>query len=136
MQAHKEDYLGGREGKHFEDRIGAKLKKLGYGRLVKNDIEEQGFLPLKEEILKKEQQHDIKNPFSQFRKDYIMQPYGTQNYPDFIVLDNDRVVSIEVKFSDGAQKRPVWNSGLPRPNGIYVFGARKQKDLTFLEGAT
>ena len=134
LREKREHYLSGSTGKHFEDRLSAKLEKLGYSRIIRADIEEDGFVSLKQQVLEKIRQDDIKNPFTHFKKHYIEQPYGTQNYPDFIILDDENVINIEVKFSDGKQGKPVWNSGLPRPNGIYIFGANKRKDLTFFRG--
>ncbi len=122
MRGDREHYLSGFKGSHFEERIAAELTKLGYVKLIKDDIDESGFVSLKGRVLEKQHPLDLVNPFQQFNRHFMMQPYGTQNYPDFLVLDDRRVINIEVKFSDGGQKRPVWNSGLPRPNGIYVFG--------------
>lgn len=135
MRTDKEHYSGGYKGKDFEERIASALTKLGYVTLIRSEIDEEKFVSLKDKVLEKQHPDDIANPFQQFNKHFIVQPYGTQNYPDFLVLDDRRVISIEVKFSDGVQKRPVWNSGLPRPNGIYVFAARKQRDLTFFKGS-
>ena len=128
LRKNKTLYLNSAEGGQFEDRINAKLYKLGFSRIVREDIEEEGFKLLKELVLEKETDHNITNPFTYFSKQFIAQPYGSQNYPDFLILDGERVVSIEVKFSKGKQGKPVWNSGLPRPNGIYIFGAYRRND--------
>ena len=133
-------YLEAGSGNEFERRISAKLEGLGYTVLSKHDIfanepeGEEKFDLLKKEILKKDSEAQVTNPFQKYKKSVIPQPYSRQNYPDFLVLDNDRVISIEVKFSDKKQTRPVWNSGLPRPNGIYIFGSRGTKELTFFKG--
>ena len=49
-------------------------------------------------------------------------------------MDGNRLIVIEVKYSGGEQKKPMWNSGLPRPHGIYVFGSYGCKDITFFMG--
>ncbi len=130
LRANKGFYLGSTKGRDFEDRLGEKLHELGYSRIVRRaDM-------LKVEVLDKFSERGIINPFSQFRRHFILQPYGSQNYPDFLVLDDDRVVCMEVKFSQRGQKSPVWNSGLPRANGVYIFGAAGAKaDVTFFLGS-
>ncbi|AFX89094.1 hypothetical protein HPAKL86_00320 [Helicobacter pylori Aklavik86] len=53
----------------------------------------------------------------------------------------DGVVGIEIKFSknDKGEKnlqtsRPMWNSNLPKPNAIYVYGVANL-DITFFKGS-
>ncbi len=136
LKNNKTNYLGSREGSEFEDRINAKLHTLGYSRLIRTDITEKGFALLKKLVLDKETNHVPQNPFSvKFHRHFFHQPYGPQEYPDFLILDGDGVVSIETKYSKNKQGKPMWNSGLPRPNGIYVFGSYGRKDITFFRGA-
>ncbi len=133
--ANKQQYINSAEGGQFEDRLDAKLHNLGYSRIVRNDIEQEGFKLLKEHITGKETLDDVVNPFAgTFKSQFMRQPYGSQAYPDFAILKGDRVISIEVKFSKGTQSRPVWNSGLPRPNGVYIFGSLGREDITFFRG--
>ena len=134
LRRNKRRYLNSAKGGEFEDRIDAKLYKLGYSRIIKDDIEGDGFKLLKTQVQNKETNHKIRNPLKKFKKHFLTQPYGSQDYPDFLVLDGSRVISIEVKFSRGRQGRPVWNSGLPRPNGIYIYGAYERSDVTFFVG--
>ena len=107
---------------------------MGYSRLIKDDLEEDLFAMLKTEITDKETEVAISNPFVNYTLHFITQPFGSQQYPDFIIFDKTRIVCIETKFSRGNQTRPVWNSGLPRPNGIYIFGSYGRTDLTFFRG--
>ncbi len=135
LQANSKRFLGGEKGSDFEDRINAKLHQLGYSRLDKVDVDAETMKALKETVLDNQTDKGIKNPFRRdYMRQFFYQPYGSQNYPDFLVLDDDRVVSIEVKFSKKKQGKPVWNSGLPRPNGIYVFGSYGRQDITFFRG--
>lgn len=134
MTSEKSLYLGSQKGDEFEDRLNTKLHQLGFSRLIKDEINTSDFKLLKELVLYKEQDYHIKNPFDCYKNHFIVQPYGTQNYPDFLIVDNKRVISIEVKFSKTKVGKPVWNSGLPRPNGIYVFGSFQKKDLTYFLG--
>lgn len=45
-----------------------------------------------------------------------------------------QVVPIEVKYKEKGGARPVWNSGLPRPSGIYIFGSYVEQQITFFLG--
>ncbi len=135
LKTNKSLYLNADTGKDFEERISTKLSKMGFGRIRKIDVDNNKFAQLKVEVLTKNSSHDLQNPFADtFREHYIEQPYGKQNYPDIIVLDQSKLISIEVKFSAAKQGKPVWNSGLPRPNGIYIFGSLERDDITFFRG--
>lgn len=69
---------------------------------------------------------------TRFKQNYISQPFGTQSYPDVLILDNKIVMCLELKSSKTT--KPVWNSGLPKVNGIYIFGSYVKKDITFFRG--
>ena len=130
-------YLGTTKGADFEDRIDAKLHSLGYSRIIKDDISQNVlFDKFKKCVLEKAEVRPLANPFlHNFSRHFLYQPYGSQEYPDFLVLDNNFAVCIEVKFSKNKSGKPIWNSGLPRPNGIYIFGSHGRKDITFFRGA-
>ena len=49
-----------------------------------------------------------------------------------LILSNETVLCLELKSSKTT--RPVWNSGLPKANGIYIFGSYVKKDVTFFRG--
>ncbi|GAA9359002.1 hypothetical protein TH0628_01720 [Helicobacter pylori] len=90
--------------------------------------------------LEKNHPETLKNPFSKLTSHFLYQPFGSQNYPDFLVFIFDYVVGIEIKFSknDKGEKnlqtsRPMWNSNLPKPNAIYVYGVANA-DITFFKG--
>lgn len=127
----KDDYLRSATGADFEDRLRAKIDRLGYTRIETDDVEE--IARLKREL----QAWDHDNPIAnntRFRSHYIFHPAGRQDYPDFMVFAEARIFGIEAKYSAERQGKPVWNSGLPRPNGIYIFGAYGRKDITFFRG--
>lgn len=130
----KRIYLAATKGAEFEDRINTRLHGLGYSRLVKSDLDSVAFAELKKQVLDKATDRDIINPFPEYGKQFLQQPYGSQEFPDFLVFDGSRIVCLEVKFSTSKQNKPVWNSGLPRPNGIYIFGSAGKQDLTFFRG--
>lgn len=54
-------------------------------------------------------------------KDFLIisQPNGSQNFPDVLIIADH--VGIPIEFKSGKQDKIVWNSGLPRPDGVYVF---------------
>ena len=60
--------------------------------------------------------------------EYVAQPNGIQNSPDFYVYYNDNRYSIECKSCKEAS--PVFNSSLPKPDTIYVFSSKKYNATT------
>jgi hypothetical protein len=65
---------------------------------------------------------------------YILQPSGSQGFPDVLVLDhNNRFVAIECKSSK-AGFCPMWNDSLPNPNSIYVLSSGKLDETTVFMG--
>ncbi len=123
-------FLDARTGIEFEDRIQAFMRNsMHYNRLQCRDID--GWENLKRESLLKSNDDPISNHYD-IDSSYIYQPNGSQNYPDFLVFETGEVVCIEVKYT--RQPRPVWNSGLPRPNGFYVLGRPATRDVTFFRG--
>ena len=140
LQKNKGRYLASTKGGDFEDRIDTKLHQIGFSRVQADDLRDasggrERFKALKEAVLDKGSNDKIVNGFrSEFGRHFIVQPFGSQNYPDFLVFSGATVVGIETKFSATGTSSPVWNSGLPRPNGIYVFGATGRRDLTFFCG--
>lgn len=74
---------------------------------------------------------------------FIYQPFGSQDYPDFIFFTSKFIIPVEVKYSkpksngkkaDLDSTRPMWNSNLPKGNGLYLFGVAAQK-VTFFKGS-
>ncbi|WP_322908971.1 hypothetical protein [Mycoplasmopsis felis] len=66
---------------------------------------------------------------------YIYQPFGSQNFPDFLILTNNYVIPLEVKFSkkNKNSELPKWNSNVPKSNAIYLYvNSKKQKPIIFL----
>ena len=55
--------------------------------------------------------------------EYICQPCGTHNSPDFLVRCSGKVFAIEAKSSKTYS--PTYNSGFPKDNYIYVFSNEK-----------
>jgi len=65
---------------------------------------------------------------------FILQPAGTQGFPDVLVLDfNDRFVAVECK-SGKSGLCPMWNDNLPKPNTIYVLSSGALNKTTIFLG--
>jgi hypothetical protein len=63
---------------------------------------------------------------------YIYQPNGNNNSPDFIVNHNGNIYPLECKSVNKGTK-PVYNGGLPREEYIYIFcSGRYNKTTIFL----
>ena len=65
---------------------------------------------------------------------FIEQPFGTHNSPDFIIkTPNKKLLFVECKSSK--KNCPVYNSGLPQPNYIYIFCSEKTNNTTIYKGS-
>lgn len=65
---------------------------------------------------------------------YIVQPAGSQGFPDVLVRDfDDRFIAFECK-SSSAGVCPMWNDSLPRPNAIYILNSGKYNTTTVFLG--
>ncbi|WP_367693862.1 restriction endonuclease subunit S [Helicobacter pylori] len=127
--------------KHFSEINGDLTERLSHIEEKPNKEIKTAFNQLKKQVLEKNHPHTLKNPFSNLTSHFLYQPFGSQNYPDFLVFIFDHVVGIEIKFSknDKDEKnlqtsRPMWNSNLPKPNAIYVYGVANA-DITFFKGS-
>lgn len=133
LLARPQHYLPAALGRDFEEQFRLGLDDLGYNRLRKQNIDRSVRADLKRTLQEPLAVEDPQNPL-QYRRHYIFQPYGSQQYPDVVIFDEDRVISTELKFSRGEEGKPMWNGGLPRPNGVYVFGSYGRMDITYFRG--
>ena len=99
--------------------------------MLKSDLSSEDLKFFSKERLDRSSPQSIDNP-SNYKKHYVWQPSGSQNYPDFLFLEEKVSLCVESKYSKNSIK-PFWNSGLPRPNGIYIFASGKSNDITFLK---
>lgn len=44
------------------------------------------------------------------RDSFIFQPFGSQNFPDFLVFTDTFALPLEIKFTSDTGFKPVWNS--------------------------
>lgn len=140
----KAKITGSPDGKIFEENFKTYLKRNGFNEMSLTIIDDElkNFLKeIKPKILSKNDTQILKNSIylnNTNRKDYanffIWQPYGSQNFPDFLVFCENYIFAIETKFSSKTSNKPMWNSNIPKENSIYVFASYEQKDLTFFLG--
>lgn len=135
-----------KRGSEFEDLIAKKLEDNNFNSVdsfddKQNKIIKQYLKDLKEELHSKTSSSLIKNSLtadygSEFSCFFIAQPYGTQNFPDFLVFTEDYIFPIECKFVNKNTNKPVWNGNLPKAETIYLFGSHRKNEITFFKGET
>lgn len=68
------------------------------------------------------------------RGTYIVQPAGSQGFPDILVKDTTgRFVALECKSGKNGQC-PMWNDNLPKPMAIYILSSGIQNATTIFMG--
>lgn len=131
----KNSYLNARQGSEFEERIAQYMKmEIGLTRILKTDLSDRDWKLIKKHIGDKFGKTFLDIPSDNLKCSYIYQPYGSQQFPDFIVFTDKKVIPLEIKFSTKRQSKPIWNSNVPRANAFYVFGSYGLKDITFFCG--
>ena len=63
---------------------------------------------------------------------YVGQPNGKQNSPDFRIFYEGREIDVECKSAKEA--KPMYNGGLPKCGVIYVFSSQKYNQTTIYFG--
>lgn len=139
----KDRFLAGSDGKSFEKAVSDCLQRdCGFWQLSKDDLRQSlrtgsvDWTSLRDAVQSMDHPAPELPDVLKLGGCFVAEPYGSQNYPDFLVWDSDgRTVPIEVKCLDKGATKPVWNGGLPRADGIYVVGSRGQTmDVTFFLG--
>ena len=139
IQKNKKEWLKNKKGSEFEDRFETSLKRYGFNRRMSSDEGIKNILSsIKNDILDKNSDKVIDNIYALEDKSmencFVWQPYGSQNFPDFLIFTNKKIVAIEIKYSSGKSSKPTWNSNLPKSNAIYIFGSYGLSDVTFFLG--
>lgn len=137
IQKNKDDWVGISQGKHLEDRLEEELRKNNFIPLRLKLIRDKNqWQSLKKEVLQKGNNELIQNNFPNFTHNtYFRSPYGSQNFPDFLVFTKQYIIPIELKASKRTGSKPMWNSNLPKANCLYIFASFGKKDITFFRGA-
>jgi hypothetical protein len=98
-----------------------RMKKL----LPKEFLEDVVRLPYKPNPQDNPQhENQIEELLIKHKLNYIAQPNGSQNYPDFTLPDHD--LDIECK-SVAKGLRPKWNCSLPKSGVLYIFSSGNKK---------
>lgn len=127
-------------GKDFESNIELKLKKSGFSKIsLETDDKLYNYL----QEIKEQVQSKLKNtllPNSLYLKDatykdvFVWQPYGSQDFPDYLLLTEHKIFAVEIKYSTKTGSKPMWNSNLPKKDALYIFGSYGKKDITYFRG--
>lgn len=101
------------KGKDFENIFEQKLIEEGF-KTVEFEIDKE----LKKVILSS----DTQIPNHTDLIGYVREPFNSQSFPDFLVLNKSNIIPIELKTSEDTDK-PMWNNSIPKQNAIYLFMA-------------
>lgn len=138
-----ESMLGSSTGNDFENQIAKKLKQYGFVQELAGDkcrdITLKEYLnQIKPAIQAKKGStllnNTLKQKGPQYTNFFIAQPYGSQDFPDFLIFTEDKIYSVESKFVKGEACKPVWNGNLPKMDGIYIFGSYVKQEVVFFRG--
>jgi hypothetical protein len=116
-----------------EDAIADVLVSEGFQKFVQND-----FPNLKRRDLKTWWEGGFGNQLDEVLSDmpngsFILQPGGTQSFPDLLVKDfNGRFVALEAKSGKGTH--PMWNDSTPKPGAAYVMSSGRLNESTMFMG--
>ncbi len=94
------------------------------------------FKEIKDSIIDKSKDNFCKNPLllKGIYNVFIINPFGSQEFPDFLIIFTNYMIAIENKSSTEKGASPMWNSNLPKRNSIYILMNFKRNDLTFFCG--
>lgn len=120
-------------GKEFEQRFVSLLEINRFTRCWNDHFSDPLWQDIKSEILKKTNCGAMNNA-TEKKSHFVTQLYGSQQYPDFLVFEDAKIWAVETKFNQKKASHPFWNSGLPRPNGIYIYDCGVRKQITFFVG--
>lgn len=64
---------------------------------------------------------------------FILQPGGTQSFPDLLIRDfNGRFVALEAKSGGGTS--PMWNDSTPKHGAAYIMSSARTNETTMFMG--
>lgn len=133
-------------GKDFEKNIMNLLETLNFRSKTWNssfalsnvDFTDSEKINIKKQILAKNSIELVNNPNSNisYIYIYIYQPFGSQNFPDFLIITKKYILPLEIKFSTKNEKNhlPKWNSNIPKSNCLYIY-SRVNEDVIYFLGS-
>ena len=92
-------------GKEFELRFVSLLEVNRLLRCFQDDFPPQVWKSIKVEILKKTNGGAMDNT-TEKKSHFVPQPYGSQQYPDFLVFEDSKIWAIETKFNKRKASHP------------------------------
>jgi len=129
-------------GRENEDRIERILRKTSaLTKYTKESLGEKDLKILKKYFLKQKKDNLGNFNLSELVKDgfskslnniFIREPFGSQSFPDFLIILNENIVPIEIKNSKGKNKNPMMNNSYFVKDGIYIFS--NESNVTFFKG--
>jgi hypothetical protein len=117
-----------------EEAVAVVMESVGFKRferedfpeLKRNDLKrwwEAGFGPELDQTL-----------INQPKGSFILQPGGTQSFPDILVKDfKGRIVAVECK-SGNKGTHPMWNDSIPKPGAVYIMSSGRTDSTTMFMG--
>ncbi len=117
-----------------EEAVAEKIKAAGF-----TEVDKKQFPKITKKMLK---QWAISRDDTELRKvtaglpegTYILQPAGSQGFPDVLVKDwGDRFVAVECKSGKG-EGSPMWNDNAPKSDAIYVYSSGSRNETTAFLG--
>jgi len=123
-------YCDNGKDRNHEKKIAEKLKQHGFIKYPwSNSIRENEYGKCDDVMGWLEDPEPAKNIPNNI---FIEQPCGANQTPDFIIKYNNKCVFLEAKSSKDA--KPMYNSGIPNPNILYVFCSKKYDSTTIYRG--
>ena len=116
-----------------EDAVAVVLSECGFQGFVQPD-----FPQLQRKHLKEWWDNEFGNQLDDILSDmpcgsYILQPGGSQSFPDILVKDFDgKTVAIECKSSKSTH--PMWNDSTPKLGAVYIMSSAKVNATTMFMG--
>jgi len=117
-----------------EDAVAVKIREAGFV-----EVQKTAYPKLKKGLLRKWAETGDDTELRKATKGlptgtFILQPAGSQGFPDILVKDdNDRFVALECKSGKNGQS-PMWNDNVPKPDTIYILSSGIQNATTIFMG--
>ena len=116
-----------------EAAVAAVLSECGFQGFVQSD-----FPQLRRKHLKEWWENEFGNQLDDILSDmppgsYILQPGGSQSFPDILVKDfGGKIVAVECKSAKGTH--PMWNDSTPKLGAVYIMSSSKANETTMFMG--
>ena len=116
-----------------EDAVAAVLTKCGFEGFVQKD-----FPKLQRKHLKEWWDNEFGDQLDKILANmpdgsFILQPGGSQSFPDLLVKDFDgKFIALECKSGKGTH--PMWNDSTPKIGAVYIMSSAKVDETTLFMG--